>query len=143
MSLVCARFNAVFSTRTTGGRRRKSKVLTHNLFDCPRAPQQATSRKFSHAPWPLRLRRNRITNQSDASRSHPATSPLPPAGVPVTLLACTHKSTSRVRFRANRTLSRHGPRTESDPNTTLATNRISPAPCHAAFKQSAPSNGGL
>ena len=31
-------------------------------------------------------------------------------------LGCTHKSPSRVRFRANRTSSRHGPRTESDPN---------------------------
>ena len=33
------------------------------------------------------------------------------------------KSPSRVRFRANRTLSRHGPRTESDPNLTLPTAR--------------------
>jgi hypothetical protein len=45
-----------------------------------------------------------------------------------TLRACTHKTPSRVRFRANRTSSRHRGMTESDPVSDLS------VPCKPLFR---------
>ena len=51
--------------------------------------------------------------------------------------ACTHKSLSRVRFRANRTSSRRRRTTESDPRRSLAGSKISHRGKPLTFRQEA------